>query len=139
MKKKFLFLLLVVLLLLTFSVWMTSIWFIKNKQLSVQKYNLSAIVSSHYGIGFFDYNIFLGKVPPNAQGIRKLQINNNRSVPVRVIVQIYGNISQFINLSFYDTVLQPNETQTLRLAFAPPEGTKYGNYSGELFIITKRI
>ncbi|OIO64380.1 hypothetical protein COY28_06435 [Candidatus Woesearchaeota archaeon CG_4_10_14_0_2_um_filter_57_5] len=83
----------------------------------------------------FDVNgsmLRFGMVRPGGCGMRFVDVNHSYPFPVKVNVKGRGNMSNWITTQ--DILLEQGQQKRVTISVCPPDGTPYGNYSGEVRI-----
>ncbi|MBU0530622.1 MAG: hypothetical protein KKC05_03020 [Nanoarchaeota archaeon] len=80
-------------------------------------------------------NLGFGIVPAGSGGRRFIKIENDDPVKARIKTVVFGNISEFITISYSDFILDANESKNYAVGLQTNENTIQGNYTGEIDLI----
>ena len=112
-----------------------------NSRLSTikkQSFGTEIIVSDHYGFAINGTALVFGMVTPGGSATKKLTINNNYGEDIKVKIYSEGFLSNYLEVSENDFVLEENENKTLSFSAHIPTDLEYGNYTGKVFVIIKK-
>lgn len=128
-------------LAILFSVTITEFAYFFYKVKYVRVYDLKLEVSDKIGfaLGSETSQINFGAVPPGSSVTRNIFLLNNYTLPLLVSIVAKGSINEFIYIDNNVFVMQQGESKEIPIHSFVPEGTCYGNYSGKLTLIFKRI
>ncbi len=76
----------------------------------------------------------LGKVGSGQQSQKDFSVGNPYTKPLKIVITIEGDITQFLEWSAINFTLNPNETKKLSITVNTPENATSGNYTGNLTI-----
>ena len=87
------------------------------------------------GVNVDPWNLNFGIVPIGKNyASRFINLFNSNKKDVKVILKVYGNISEFVTFSKNNFYLKPNQSVTIKINFNA-ENASIGNYSGEIDVI----
>ena len=90
------------------------------------------------GLSADPWNLNFGIVPEGKNfGKRFVDLVNLKEKDVKVILRVYGNISDFVKFSKNDFILHPKENVTVEVGFYA-EGASVGNYTGVIDIVIQK-
>lgn len=89
-------------------------------------------------LAIYKENITFGEVPFGFQTYRFTKVSNAFDFPVRMYFFSRGNISDYLQIYPTSVYFGPEETQKIYLFFSPSLAKSYGEYNGQLIILTRR-
>lgn len=104
----------------------------------ITKLEMSVRVGNRFGLNADDDGIRFGMIKPGTSGERSILLNNNASYPLRVKILKYGEIADWVKISEKNFILQSLENKQVNFTVYAPD-VEYGNYSGAVKIIFKRL
>ena len=105
----------------------------------VVEFDMYLTVSDHVGVNVGTSAIFFGTTFPGGSSNRLVMLNNSYSFPVKVELYDSGDLSRWVYFSDNGFTIEPNVNGTVRVGVAIPEDSKYGNYTGKLRIVFRKI
>ncbi|MBI1971746.1 MAG: hypothetical protein HYS53_00440 [Candidatus Aenigmarchaeota archaeon] len=75
-------------------------------------------------------------IKPSDRTLQELQLRNTGIMTLNYILQLVG--PQWMAVGISNITLEPNETGKVYLYIAPPFGTKFGNYSTRIIVISEK-
>lgn len=97
-------------------------------------------LSDHSTFNLANDKIYFGStIPGSGLVIRHATVSNSDKYPVRVEIKAFGELSDQVRYSENYFELQPGETKNIDLMIGSEYGTPFGEYSGFVKIIYKRI
>lgn len=91
------------------------------------------------GLGLEEDVMVFGGVPAGSTSKREIVITNYHKNPLKVNINFNGATSRWIQVEEKEFILQSDEERRLDFLVYIPEGTKQGEYEGEVNVIFKRI
>ena len=129
MKSKFL-LILVIILLLLFSF---SILFLPRFLLcDTIELDAYLVVGDHLGFNVDTTAIYFGTAPPGASPSRSVYINNTGCRKSRVVVEVEGDFSEWVDISDNNFILLMGEGKDVDFVVTIPSDAGLGNYSSKV-------
>ncbi len=102
------------------------------------RFDMYLTVSDYVGVNADTSAIFFGATFPGGSSNRLVLLNNSYSFPVKVELEAYGQLSNWVYFSDNGFVIEPNEGTTVNVHAIVPEKAKHGNYTGSLKIIFRK-
>ncbi len=97
-------------------------------------------VSSGYGLAVNGSALIFGMMPPGSGGEKIVYLNNIYNKQAKVKIYSQGSISDFLNVSDNNFVLNPNEGKNLTFTVKIPKDAPFGTYDGKVtFVIRNSI
>lgn len=97
-------------------------------------------VDDYVGFNVANDYIHFGTMPPGgASSTRHMDISNDNDFPVIIEVITAGDYAEFVYSSENFIELQPGEQKRINLRAFPPDNASFGNYSGYMHFIYKRV
>jgi len=137
-KKNHIFILLVVIALI--SVTATILFYSFYVIADVREFNMTLIVGNHTGLDVDTEKLSFGMVMPKSNSCtRYVFISNKKNYPLKVYINFYGNLAEWVSVSENYFVLLPGEEKKLSFSASAPGDAAYGNYTGKARFVFKRI
>ena len=137
-KKNYIFILLLVIALIsiTATVLFYSFYIIVN----VREFNMTLIVGSHTGIDVDTEKLSFGMIMPAGNSCtRYVFLSNKKDYPLKVYINFYGKLAEWVSVSDNYFVLRSNEEKKLSFTANAQKDAAYGNYSGTARFVFKRV
>lgn len=96
-------------------------------------------VNDHFGLNADADAIKFGMIMPGTSSQRSIAVNNNGTYPLRVAILKSGYIADWIKVSENNFILEGNENREVIFEVSAPKDINYGNYTGKVKIIFKKI
>ena len=106
---------------------------------NIIKLSMSARVGDHFGLNADADAIRFGMVMPGTSSERSILANNNSTYPLRVAILKSGYIADWVKLSENNFILKENESKQIIFEAAAPKDSNFGNYTGKVKIIFKKV
>ena len=123
------------------TVGVTSIIYSAYKIADYKEYPIYLQVASDNQLGFDIRKdaISFGKVPVDSTGIIKINLAHNSPNPLNVVMESSGQTKKFVVITENNFVLEPGVTKTIEIYAVVPANAQFGNYTGKLEVLFKRI
>jgi len=106
----------------------------------VKEIDMSLLVGDHAGFDVDGERLAFGMVKPASNScIRYINLSNKRDYPLRIYINFDGNLTEFVSVSDNYFVIKPDEEKKLSFSASAPRDTAYGNYTGTVRFVFKRI
>lgn len=109
-----------------------------QKQPGINEKNIFLSVGNHTGFNVGTDAIYFGTMLPETSAKRFLIITNDVNTSLRIRFSYSGNVTQFVS-SVDEIVLNAMSNETVEITASVPPGTKFGDYSGKLAILSEAI
>jgi|APSaa5957512622_1039677.scaffolds.fasta_scaffold04969_5 hypothetical protein len=109
-----------------------------SQPIEKQKIPTRLIVAEHPGFDLGPGNINIGQISPGGSARRNITIENTQIFPTITTIRSSGETSKFIIVSENNFMLQPNESTNIMITGHAPSDTPYGDYRGDIIIITNK-
>ena len=111
---------------------------ILNAPLDKQTIPTKFVVGGNGGFDLTPGRLNFGKIIPGSSASRGLTITNTYDQPTITTIKSSGAISEYIIVSKNNFILQPNESKNISFSARPDKDTEYGEYPGQIEIITEK-
>ena len=101
--------------------------------------DMAVKVGDHFGINADSGMINFGMIMPGTYGERGVVVSNNASYSLRVIILKTGQMAEWVKVSENNFILKGNENKEVIFEVYAPENIEFGNYTGKIDIIFKKI
>lgn len=136
--KKLAFILLAIVIISILASLLTQYFLIEK----VQTFNVFVTVANRVGFNISkgESNVLhFGTAPPGSSSSRTLVFDSSDPRPSKVIIKSYGQIKSWIIASENNFILACNEDKTVKIIIAVPKNAEFGDYTGRIKLIFKRI
>jgi len=112
-----------------------------NKEITIYPSNVEIVEylpnqsKLQIGVTIETWNINFGVLPEGVDGRRYLNLDNIEEGRYKILIKSAGNISSMINIDEDEFYLSPGEYRQVPV-FLNTTGSKSGNYTGEIAVIT---
>jgi len=89
-------------------------------------------------LGITTDNLEFGVMPRESVSKRFLNLTNNDDTDYKIILISKGNITPFVNFEKNDFILHKDETVKITVFLNSSPVVNLGNYTGEIYVISKR-
>jgi len=137
MKKKQLVLIIFIFIFLTIGI--TSIFHFYYTTLDIKELPMMVRVSDKLGIDVGTDMIRFGGLRPGGGSKRIFHLTNNHDIKVLIQFIPMGDIGDLVSISENNFIIQPEEHKTVDIGIGIPQDMPYGNYTGKLKVIIKRV
>ena len=120
------------------SLLLTIIAYNSWKVVSINEYDVTLSVGHRIGFDVGGNNLSFGTTFPGSESSRKIQIKNDFTSPVRVMVKNIGETAKFVLVEKNSFMLGKGQTEDLDFIAKVPPNAAYGNYTGKIIIRTLR-
>ncbi len=96
-------------------------------------------VSNHYGLNLDTDAVHFGRVTTPGGAGRSVIIANTYDKPVEVLVSSSGKIASWLTINESRFIMGPGANREVMLTLDLPSNISYGNYTGTLKILFKRV
>lgn len=96
-------------------------------------------ISDHPGINVDSDALHFGKATSPGGADRYILVSNDYALPLKVMITSRGELSSWINLNESSFILEPAETRSIKVSAEIPSGVSYGNYTGTLKILFRKL
>ena len=101
---------------------------------------ISVMVDDGAGFDINNTALKFGKViPGKSTNIRYVSISHKMDYPLEVIVDVFGDIKDFVSISEKRVVIKPNESKKIAFKISVPMSTNFGEYSGRVRFVFKKL
>jgi len=131
----------VILLILTVAITVGLICIIYSYYIiyDYQEKNMYLTVDNYVGMNVDSSAIYFGTVPPEGSSSRKIFLEHKHNKPLLIQLKTKGDLSKFVSVSENNFILEPNINKTIVVSVYVPKDMKYGNYTGRLAVVYRRI
>ena len=106
----------------------------------VKVYDMSIIVGDHIGFDVDNMTLAFGMVMPgSSSSTRFIVLENWEDRPLKVEFRASGDIADWVSLGSQEMILQPSEIKKVPVSATAPPDAEFGEYSGIIKIIFKRL
>lgn len=91
---------------------------------------MDLMVGEKVGFNLNNDSIHFGTTYKGGGSRRSIVVENTYSIPLKVSIELYGNISGFVSVSENDFVLLPGAREPVTFFAQTPPEVGYGNYTG---------
>jgi len=96
-------------------------------------------VNNYTGFNIDTDKIYFGTIPPNGSGKRNISIENSENFPLKALILTGGELAHWVSTTENNFIVKPGQTKEITLVVKVPENAKYGNYTGIVKVILKKI
>ncbi len=100
-----------------------------------QEIDMQLTVGNYTGFNVNTSALFFGTVVPGGTSKRSINIHNPLETPLKVMLSIEGELSQWALVSNNSFELKPNESREILIEINVPSSAEFGEYNST-FIIT---
>jgi len=111
---------------------------INNMPLNKETIPSKFVAGENPGFDLTPGRLNFGKIIPGSSGSRNILVENELDKPIKIVIKSSGDISGYMIVSKNNFILQPNESENLVFSVFLKEDTKYGEYNGQIEIISKK-
>lgn len=129
----------ILVLLISVSISMTIFVYNYLTVVDVKEFGMYLTVESYAGFNVGTEAIFFGTIPPGGGGSRNITLRNGYNIPLRIDIQAFGDLSRWVYVSENGFILQPDENKSVKVTTLVPGDAKFGNYTGSLKIIFRKV
>ncbi len=129
-KKNHFFILLFIIVII--SITATMLFYSFYTVSDVREFNMNLIVGDHAGFDVDSERLAFGMASPGGNSCtRYVFVSNKKDYPLKVYINFYGNLADWVSVSDNYFILNPGEEKKLSFSATAPEGAAYGNYTGK--------
>jgi len=107
--------------------------------LDKKQFQARVIVSDHYGFEINSSALMFGMVTPGGVSSKSIDLENNYGQSVNVQIYSKGEVRGFLLISENNFILEENQKKKIGFSVSVPEDYEFGEYSGEIEIIIRKI
>ena len=96
-------------------------------------------VNDHFGLNADSDAIKFGMIMPGTSSERSIMVNNSAAYPLKVVILKSGYIADWVKVSENNFILEEYGNRTVIFDVSAPKNSNYGNYTGKIKIIFKKI
>ncbi len=133
---RFLLLLIILVVLSAFLAYFFYNYFIIENIINLDMY---AKVGGHFGINADADAMKFGMIMPGTSGERSILVSNSATYPLRVVILKSGDMADWVNPSENKFILKENESKQIIFEVNAPKNSNFGNYTGKVKIIFKKV
>jgi len=104
-----------------------------------QEKNMYLTVDNYVGFNAANDSIYFGTVPLEGSASRNIVLKHSYSKPLLVQLKPSSYLSKFVSVSDNNFILEPDINKTIIVNVYVPKNMDYGNYTGKLGVIYRRI
>lgn len=132
----FILLLVIALISITATILFYSFYVIED----VREFNMSLIVGDHAGFDVDTEKLAFGMVSPGGNSCtRFIDLSNKKDYPLKIYINFYGDFADWVSVSNNYFILNPGEEKKLSFSASAPGDAAYGNYTGKVRFVFKRV
>lgn len=106
----------------------------------VKELDMSLIVGKHTGLDVGTEKLTFGMIMPAGNSCtRYVFLSNKKNYPLKVYINFYGDLADWVSVSDNYFVLQPDEEKKLSFTANAQKDATYGNYTGTARFVFKRV
>lgn len=135
-KTRFYFLLITVVIISAFLTYFFYNYFIIE---NIMNLDMDVKVGDHFGLNADADAVRFGMIKPGTSGERAILVNNNAKYPLRVVILKSGYIANWVKVSENNFILKENESKQINFEVFAPNNINFGNYTGNIKVILKKI
>jgi hypothetical protein len=106
---------------------------------NLQEFEMRIKVADYVGVDVNTTVITFGTTMPGTLASRNLTFANNLTFPVKVELSTFGQMATWVFPEKNYFILQPGETMSMAVIARVPANTPFGNYTGKMRIIFRKI
>lgn len=111
---------------------------LNNLPLSRETIQSRFVVGENMGFDLTPGRLNFGKIVPGNSNTRGLLIENEFDRPVEIIIKSSGEISDNIIVSENNFILNPQESKNVTFSAYAEQSLEFGEYNGQIEIISKK-
>jgi hypothetical protein len=101
---------------------------------------MSIIVGDHIGVDTSTESLTFGMVMPGyASSTRFIRLDNYNDYPLIADIKKTGEIAGWVTLNEDKFIMEPRSNKTISASAVAPINAKYGNHTGNIKVIFKRV
>ena len=104
-----------------------------------QEKNMYLAVDNYIWFNGAKDSIYFGTVPLEGSASRSIVLKHSYSKPLLVILKPSGYLANFVSVSDNNFILEPNMNKKIAVSVYVPKNMEYGNYTGKLAVIYRKI
>jgi hypothetical protein len=104
-----------------------------------QEKNMYLTVDNYVGFNAANDSIYFGTVPLGGSASRNIVLKHSYSKPLFVQLKPSGYLSNFVSVSDNNFILEPNKNKIISVSVYVPKNMEYGNYTGKLAVVYRKI
>lgn len=137
MKKKDITMILIIVLLLSFSA--TTIYYAFYVIGDIKEIPMNLSVAEFYGFDLNKEMLTMGATQPGGSAKRAVRLENTAGFPIRVQIETHGELEEWTSFSENDFILGKGEHKQIDVSVIVPGEAEYGGYTGSVRITFKRV
>lgn len=106
--------------------------------LNKQTISTRFVAGENMGFDLDPGKLNFGQIVPGYGASRTITITNTLDKPTITTIESSGKISKYIIVSENNFILQPNESKEISFSCYAEKETAFGEYNGEIIIITNK-
>ena len=96
-------------------------------------------VNDHFGLNADGDALKFGMIMPGTSSQRAITVNNSATYPLKVLISKSGYIADWVKVSENNFILDGDGNRTVIFEVSAPRNANYGNYTGKVNIVFKKI
>ena len=121
------------------STFLTSIFYNSYVVENIVTLDMMVKVNDHFGLNADGDALKFGMIMPGASGQRAITVNNSATYPLKVLISKSGYIADWVKVSENNFILDGDGNSTVIFEVSAPRNANYGNYTGKVNIVFKKI
>ena len=106
----------------------------------VKELDMSLIVGNHAGFDVDTEKLSFGMIMPAGNSCtRYVFLSNKKDYPLKVYINFYGDLADWVSVSDNYFILKPGEEKKLSFTANAQKDASYGNYTGTARFVFKRV
>ena len=96
-------------------------------------------VNDHFGLNADGDALKFGMIMPGTSSQRAITVNNSATYPLKVLISKSGYIADWVKISENNFILDGDGNRTVIFEVSAPRNANYGNYTGKVNIVFKKL